>query len=63
MSCELTVEKEHRCAAMQSCPDIFISSRGYGVKWFWHFVENRNTLKERTSAHEIIFCPYCGCQL
>lgn len=60
MSCEITLERVHKCEKMNKCDTIFIQTLKNQTGWFWHFVENKNTLKERVHCHEILACPYCG---
>lgn len=57
---EITLEREHRCKVMEKCSTIYIQTLRNQTGWFWHLVENQNTLKERVVANEIVYCPYCG---
>ena len=57
---KITLEKEHKCEAIQNSKNVFISSVDSQTKWLWHYVHDLNTIKERVVSHEIISCPYCG---
>lgn len=63
MSVKITLEREHKCAALKNIDCVFIGSANWGQRWLWYHVENLNTLKEKTTCHEIKFCPYCGQEL
>ena len=57
---EITLEKRHACKAIEDCDFAFIQTLINQKKWYLHFIENKNTIKERTYCHEITYCPYCG---
>ncbi len=62
MPMQISLEKEHQCQAIEHAYSVSIQTLKIDNRrgWFWHHIENINTLEEKVSCHEIKFCPYCG---
>lgn len=58
----MSAEKIHQCKTLKNIDSVFIKilQTEHGLGWFWCFVENKDSHKEKTDCHEIQFCPYCG---
>ncbi len=51
----------HTCKTIERCESVCI--KYIDRRWYWCFTNNPNTSKEKTDAHEIKYCPYCGIEL
>lgn len=50
--------KEHICKTIENCDFVTIVSED-DRKWLWKF----SPKNKKTTAHGILYCPYCGKKL